>query len=448
MINNNIFYILVVGFSLCSGLTTFAAPETDRILNKIMQMSFLIKKKDLLLPLSESIQKRVFHEGAYFKGEIAEIKENAEVLKRASLRLEETPQGFLLITEVDGQKLKIKIDFIDPLEGVVGINGHRIKLEQSLSYLEVSQRVAPVVFASVNKKAKKRAQTYQFFIPSAYANESYFHYPKSLPEPYRTFWSRMELKDRFAAFAVGTATSVFIIDRIKLGRTKLDDLDRVGSSLNAMINSCERGKELFYRSNNIARQITECNERSKREPAQENLSGPYRPSTDSCKKGKDGLCKEENVGKEKIVKEEQSLHCRPKEVVTTEYALKREVNFDNSDYKDTRQLYRTFSALWNAITDNRAHIDEKVACNRLISKEKLEELYIELREKDASIQGAFKDICKAYKGVLECYRGVPSPYGERVLTHKEAVNNQKALKKDQSSFDFYESFIGGDGVIQ
>ena len=197
---------------------------------------------------------------------------------------------------------------------------------------------------------------------------------------------------------------LYLIDTVKLGLSKIDDLDRVGGHLNSILDLCMESREKYY----------------KKSPLQQlaQLDG------------------------------------------------KRVASFAGNELKKFQVFQQLWRVSHSSQGQNIAE-SSQIACNELVEEEGLERLrskgiavpgdefrfrgserYAINQERRARGERALNALCRAYEGIVRCYSSVSSPYGERVGTKKSAISNERAIKEQGGYlWDFYQS-QGGSSVLE
>ena len=432
--------------------------------NRVLYNAFLGRKSEVATSLRKKIEKKKFHKGSFFKGEVPEIKGIARDLKKFEFHITEVPSGFEVTATRGDQKVSTKIEFVDPLARVVRIDGINVQFQKGLNYGQAYQGVALILLRHfIKEKKRKKTGFYEnplnFFIQEAYAQEeSEYRYvrPDGIPEPYERLWNQAVNKTSvlatsavgagldFIAFApaataalggtaavvvagvaggvaggvavgaIAAATSsgvagavagavvllglsglaIFLIDQVKLGRTKIDDLEKLGGGLNDLLASCEEGKEEYY--------VGEEHSRA-------------------------------NLGKIEEL-EELGRSMNP-------HVLGR-----RGKGIEFKKLH-AFQQLWGAVANSKQGFEEEGAtlgCGSLTGKAGLESLSREVGSNKAA--SAIRAICRVYEGIYNCFSSVPQPYGEKGFTNEGAISGDMILRERGDIYwDFYQSV--GEGSI-
>ncbi|MCY4643060.1 MAG: hypothetical protein OXB88_00415 [Bacteriovoracales bacterium] len=480
------FLALILISTLPMSTTLHAQKKTSQrgvIVNRVMHTAFLMRKSQILSSLRKKIQKRTFHRGRFFKGEVPEIKGIAQDLKKFDFQIKDIPNGLLLSAKKDKQSVSTKIEFIDPLAGIIAIDGIKVRLSKKTGYLEGVQVVSHILLRPFLEKKEKKTgfdrNLFDLLIGDAYADGEYGEYrykrPKGVPAPYERLWTRLidraknvrVNRDLLIGVAIGAATGGAVGGvGVAVGATSgavaggatagsiisnsFSNNDSLAAGLlGGTVGGAVGGVALVGGTAAAAAAgevvvallglsalgiyaIDEIKLAMSKLDDLERVGEGLNTVLKSCEEGKRTFYKKTSDGQsvfnEEFAKELERATRRP---------------LGGRGIAPKYREFLSFQLLWNASKESNPK-SSGMACHELTTKEGLDKLKKEIGD-DKKLK-ALNSLCRTYDGILQCYRSAPSPFGEQPseLTKKEAIRNgERSIKqKGDAHWDFYRSLPG------
>ena len=149
--------ILVMLMVLSDYSLVRAATEKNITVNQVVRAVFEDRKAAIIESVNKRLQNKDFYRGAFFKGEIPEVKKIADKLLKTNPRVTGSPKGFIIIAGKGESRVKVEMEFVDILTGKIRIAGENVQLRKNMSYLEVSRAIGKPVLEPLLEKLKKQS---------------------------------------------------------------------------------------------------------------------------------------------------------------------------------------------------------------------------------------------------------------------------------------------------
>ena len=148
--------ILITVMALNNFSSIQAAVERNITVNQVVQAVFESRKLAIIKSVNKRLQNQDIYRGAFFKGEIPEVKKILDKLLQTNPRVVESPRGFTIIAGKGESQVKVEMEFVDILTGKFRIAGESIQLNKDMSYLELNEAMGKPVLQPIFEKLKKQ----------------------------------------------------------------------------------------------------------------------------------------------------------------------------------------------------------------------------------------------------------------------------------------------------
>ena len=389
---------------LSSHSLALAAADKNITLNQVAQAAFGIQRPAMVASINRAIQQKNFYRGTFFKGEIPESKKIVDALAHTTLKVIESAGGFTIMAVQGKGKVVVKIEIVDILMGKIKVAGKNLQLNKEMSYLELSQALAPLILGpQLKKQTLKKTSSLDpsgWLITKAWAQE------ESDPIAMIGIFLQQPLLYHAAAsisssLGVGVAATTAIYMAVFVAGAYVLDFSfnglydlfsgrdnkaiaKVQGLFDRMLLSCQKGRSKYYRTNTL-------------------------------------------LSEEKISK------LQGKEL----------------------EHFQNFQKLWQASSLQKTMPVQKqknIGCQKLVKKEGLEYLSKSVLDQVFPVPSArklifakrIKPLCQSYQKIIDCFISVPSPFGEKKHSKESSIHDGR-IQIEKSEFRaLYESLSHGE----
>ena len=460
---------LVIAAMILNGSSTaWAVTKKKKMtINQAIHSYFLLGRSLMLPKLKKKIQKKTFHKGSFFSGEIPEIREIANDLKDVKFDVKSS-KGFFLTAQRGEYKAFVEIEFVDPLAGKIRVGGQNIQLKRGMTYGEAAEIIAPAVLSPLLEKTKSKKtglyhNPFGLFIQDAWGQggEEYrYRRPSDLPPPYKRLLSRLTVKTVGVVASLGaSAGALYATAASAGGMSAAANTALVGvvwGSGAALSSAGIAGAAASTSAAIVGGAIT--TGAAAMPPIAAGaaillgvtVAGLFLIDTAIL-----GLSKLDNL--DRVGEDLNGLLDSCVEGKTDYYkqgSLEKIATFNGEKTRRLRggdlEKFRVFRHIWTASNNLGQELESEsgLACDDFVQKKGLDhigEQFLSLLSERGKKESALNSLCKTHQAIIDCYTSVPSPYGEGGVSSQSVVNDRIIKEEDNHLWDFYQS-LGGESI--